>query len=633
MRRHAVIRVLPRTTARTPARLGLNLETQDHAERTNLWDWVADSGAACLREFHPEVDLRARPFTESDAADIADRSGFDRWRTGLLADPDARIPWDRYAFDRAVPWLGIPDRFLDRVAATGIPPLLSLGYAPKQFARPLVRDLGCEQVPDDAGIDWGAAASAYEYYLAEIWHFAVRHPVAARDFMMLNEPTNRWGWWWLPAEFDRVPAKGWWTALSWNDDLPEDLKALGPRFFALAAVQHAVLSRIARQAVDDVAHLLADRNLPGGLRLTGPTDVVWDQFWSRSSAHLDALDWHHYHQDPDTFRQGYAAVEAAAAAAGRETMISEFGRLSGGTPVGELLFDMPKSLEVADLLLTLCAMPAADGPVLRDATFYLLSYPSTHRNYKQLVYGAMDCVDWTGRDTPLWNRGPAWYPTFEEQQLRWPTPAYHLFRMAARMCAGGPHRVLATGWLNPTSAAPHDIPDGVRIVAVDQGSRLIAALLNRRERATPGLVVEPPRGGAACRLVRVTSKDDADRLTALLPGDGPVAFDLPAHALAQIVFADIPWHRATALRIEECGLTPGRSAALGLWQTTRLRAIATIDGRDHDATTWAVQWDSSEGNLVRVGQGGLVQRLREWPSPVTITARIPGGPEATLAVG
>jgi hypothetical protein len=633
MRRYTEIRLLPRVQARTPHRLGLNVELQENAAATNLWDWIADSQAACLREFHPEVELRCRPFTVADATGIADRAGFDAWRHRLLADPDARLPWDRYAFTRPVPWLGIPDEFLAKVAELGLPALLSLGYAPKQFARPLVIDVASTADPDDAGIDWGAAASAYEYYLAEIWHYAVRHPVQARHFMMLNEPCNRWGWWYLPEEFAAV-GSDWWTTLSWNDDLPAGQRALGERYFTLVAIQHAVLCRLARQALDDVTAVLAARGRQVQLRLSGPTDVIWEQFWSRSGRQLDACDWHHYHPDPATFRLGYRAVEAAAASLGKQTMISEFGRLSGGTPITEMLFGMPQSLEVADLLMEVLALADPHGPGLGDATFYLLSFPATHRNYKQLVYGSMDTLDWSGRDRPMWGRGEAWRPTGEEQQLRWPTPAYHIFRMLARACQGGPHAVLDAGWLNPTSAAPHDIPAGLRVQVVDQGARVVVNLLNRSAAACPGLRLDPAALGraCACRLVRAVTLEHADRLLELLPGDGAVTLDVPAQSLVQVVFDSVAWHRAGALRLEERTHGPGDSAALGLWQTTRLHAIATIDGVEIDASTWAVQWDSAQDQLVRAGQGGLIQRLRAVGEPVVITAAIPGVVSRTVTI-
>jgi hypothetical protein len=315
-------------------------------------------------------------------------------------------------------------------------------------------------------------------------------------------------------------------------------------------------------------------------------------------------------------------------------MISEFGRLSGGTPITELLFGMPQSLEVADLLMEVLGLADPHAPGLGDATFYLLSFPATHRNYKQLVYGSMDTLDWSGCDRPMWGRGEAWRPTGDEQQLRWPTPAYHIFRMLARACRGGPHAVLDAGWLNPTSAAPHDIPAGLRVQVIDQGGRVVVNMLNRSAVACPGVRLDPAAldRSFACRLVRAVTQAHADRLLELLPGDGVVTLDVPAQSLVQVVFDSVPWHRASALRLEERTYGPGGSSALGLWQTTRLHAIATIDGVEIDGSAWSVQWDSAQDQLVRAGQGGLIQRLRAVGEPVVITAAIPGVVSRTVTI-
>ncbi len=74
------------------------------------------------------------------------------------------------------------------------------------------------------------------------------------------------------------------------------------------------------------------------------------------------------------------------------------------------------------------------------ACAYLFHFPATHRNYKALVYGDMNLVDWSGRDDRLWGRGDEWHPTLEEMQLRHATPAYDIFPYAGPLRGRWPGR-------------------------------------------------------------------------------------------------------------------------------------------------------------------------------------------------
>ena len=93
-----------------------------------------------------------------------------------------------------------------------MPILGSLAHAPKDFPRPLVKEIGATVAPSNDGIDWGAAACAYEYYFAVIYHFAQQGSIA--DFLMINEPENRFGQWYVTDD----PAKLGWGELFCDDE-------------------------------------------------------------------------------------------------------------------------------------------------------------------------------------------------------------------------------------------------------------------------------------------------------------------------------------------------------------------------------------------------------------------------------
>ena len=195
------------------------------------------------------------------------------------------------------------------------------------------------------------------------------------------------------------------------------------------------------------------------LLLCGPTTVVWDALWRVAEPYVDIFDYHHYHPDPAAFSPMHQA--AAASAGDKPMMISEFNRLSGGVDIADSPFVMRNALDTALLMQEVLSMH--QGSQAMDAiTLYLLAFPSTHRNHKHLVYGDLNVADWTGRDTPLWDRGASWYPTAEELQLRHPTPAYHAFRMMSRHANGA---VVNHGMLNPSSSGPADSYFDLRILA------------------------------------------------------------------------------------------------------------------------------------------------------------------------
>jgi hypothetical protein len=87
--------------------------------------------------------------------------------------------------------MGVPDGFVAAYHRSRCEVLFSLGWLPRDFPRPILRKLDGEPVePADDEIDWGAAACAYEYYFAVIYHFA---EAGGTRFLMCNEPENRDG--------------------------------------------------------------------------------------------------------------------------------------------------------------------------------------------------------------------------------------------------------------------------------------------------------------------------------------------------------------------------------------------------------------------------------------------------------
>ncbi len=627
MRRYAQVSIQPGPIGITPSRLGVNVEIIDHADRVNLWDWLADSNASAVRVFHPEVSLRDASDAADRWADVSSRAEFDTWRNGMSADPDRSVPWERYRFNRTIPWLGVGDEIARRVSELGLEPLYSLGYGPALHPRPLVEPVDHIGPVEDEQITWSAAASAYEYYLAVIYRYAARF--GGRIFMMINEPENRRGEFHLPADLAELGGDLW-RRCFWDDDDPD---SPGARYVGVIATQYGVLARLARWALEDVRRLLADREQASALRLTGPTTVLWKPLWQTAGEYLDACDVHHYHSDPGTFGQVIAAAEWEAGRTGKAVALSEFGRRSGGINIDQMLFSLDRSLEVAELLMTVLSAQRPGGPAMDFATFYLLHFPSTHRNYKHLLYGDMNLLDWTGRDRPLWGR-QGWYPSAEEMQIRFATPAYYLFRQLARCDGGG--EVLAAGVCNPTSSGPEDAPHRLRVLAVSNDETVIVNLLNLDDEGLTGeLDVSRLSTPARWAVLRETSRmrcDEPVSMHALRDGRAPLT--LPARSLTQVILTPLELEHIDALRLVERTATPGSLAGLERWETTRLRALAEMDGRQVDVSELHVVWESSRPDVIRTGASGLIQRLRDDELGATVTARTLGGAaEASAELG
>jgi hypothetical protein len=606
-----VYRIDPRPVAKTPRFLGVNVEVMREAERSNLWDWLADSGAGMIRLPHPDTNLRNRdPAADALFLSIRTQPAFDAFRAGLLADPGNPAREKRYRFAEEVPWLGNLDAIMPKLKRIGVEPLFSIAYAPGWFERPLLA------APDDDGIDWGAAASAYEYTFACVWHFASHFGVTR--YMLLNEPSGDDG----------------------------TIRQVG------------VLARFSRLALEDVRGRLADAGTAQALTLSGPaTYLHGEAYWPRVAPHVDFYDVHLYEPDASVFSRKLSRALMCARPSGKRTMITEFNRVGGPMAPEESLFAIKPSLQVAGLLAAVLSSARSGDPGIEAALLYQFQFPATHRNFKSLVYGDMNWVDWSGRDRPLRARADTPAPPFEAQQLRFATPAYAMFRMAAR-CTPGAGRaedgydVLEWGEANLGVAAVRD-PVGhrnvyaaqeenayyanggggsrLRTLAVRAGNRLVALVANPEPVTVKsvGFDIAPLDATYAAAIVRETSALRHDEVIAQHPVvGGRIALDLPPHSLTQLIFVQEALSRIEDLTLEETTATPGDSAALGLLETTRLRARGRIGQTGFDLSDLNVIWRSSDPDAIRVGQNGLVQNIRDSETPVAITARTPGGTEA-----
>jgi hypothetical protein len=611
----------PRPVAQTPKYLGVNVEVMQHAQRANVWDWLADSGVGMVRVGHPDTNLR-KAISPAETAYFALRSRdeFEAFRARLLNDPERNTPWTQYRFSEEVPWLGTPDLIVEKLNAIKVKPILSMAYAPNYFARPLLTAWGEGYVPSDASIDWGAAASGYEYYFACIWRYATKYNVT--HYMMMNEP-------------------------------PGDEKTVR---------QVGVLARMARLALEDVRAKLPDAKTSAALCLSGPACYMnWEEYWPYVEPYVDFLDVHLYEPDPDLFARKLSRALTHARLSGRRTLLTEFNRVGGPMPPEESLFGMRPSLQVAGLLMAALQGVRPGDPGLEAALLYQFQFPATHRNFKSLVYGDMNLVDWTGQDQALRKGKEALPPSSEALQLRFATPAYHMLKMAARCVPGTrseqpSYEVFELGEANRGVGAVSDPINRrnvypslelnkyyahggggteLRTLAVRTEERLIVLVANPEPVTVKavGFDVGPLGGGYATAVVRETSLWRRDQAVAQLPvASGKVKLDIPPESLTQLIFVKEALAKIEELKVEESSDTPGDSRSLGLHETTRLRALGRVGKAWIDLTELNVVWSSSAPDGVRIYQGGLTQRVGGQSAEATVAAKTLGGVEMLFRV-
>jgi len=608
----------PVPVAKTPKYLGVCLEVAEDADRSNLWDWLADSGAKMARVIHPDNDLRSPAGKLENFKHITDKAGFEAHRANLLTDPEKNLPWSHYLFDQRIQWLGVPDDEVRKATECGVEPIVSMAYSPRYYPRSLLKTFKPTLKPADEAINWDAAASAYEYYFANIHRFATRS--GTTHFMMLNEPDDR------------------------------DVRIVQ---------QTGVLARMARLAMEDVRAKLSNPKVAKGLRLSAPAcHFAWEGYWPYVEPYCDTVDFHFYSPDPDMFKREHARLAIRARASGKKTAVTEFNRIGGPLQPDQALFSVKPSLQFAGLVMSILSANNPQDPGCEMALAYEFQFPATHRSGKSLAYGDMNRVDWTGQDKALNGLPAEAYPTFEQFQLRMATPAYHMYRMLARCTPGAgdidAYEVLGLGestkGLNevfdqvnkannyrPLNGEKYYALGGggpdLRTLAIRTADKLYITILNPGPAAVKrvGFNVELLGEKYATAVVRETShwnRDKAIRQASLKGSEFVV--DLPAESLTQIIFTKADLTQVTELKLEEKTFTPGTTNSLGLLETTRLRALGKLGDEWVDLSDLNVEWTSTEPALVTIYQGGLVQRLHASTKEITLTAKTLAGVAALV---
>jgi hypothetical protein len=608
----------PVPVAKTPKYLGVCLEVAEDADRSNLWDWLADSGAKMARVIHPDNDLRTPTGKLENFKQIADKAGFEAYRANILADPAKNLPWSHYLFDQRIQWLGVPDDEIRKATECGVEPIISMAYSPRYYPRSLLKTFKPSLKPADEAINWDAAASAYEYYFANIHRFATRS--GTTHFMMLNEPDDR------------------------------DVRIVQ---------QTGVLARMARLAMEDVRAKLTNPQVAKGLRLSAPAcHFAWESYWPYVEPYCDSVDFHFYSPDPDMFKREHSRLAIRARASGKKTAVTEFNRIGGPLQPDQALFSVKPSLQFAGLVMSILSANKPQDPGCEMALAYEFQFPATHRSGKSLAYGDMNRVDWTGQDKALNGLPAEAYPTFEQFQLRMATPAYHMYRMLARCTPGAgdidAYEVLGLGestkGLNevfdqvnkannyrPLNGEKYYALGGagpdLRTLAVRTADKLYITILNPGPAAVKrvGFNLELLNEKYATAVVRETSHWNRDKAISQVSLKGSeFVVDLPAESLSQIIFTKADLSQVTELKLEEKTFTPGTANSLGLLETTRLRALGKLGDEWVDLSDLNVEWTSTEPALVTIYQGGLVQRLHASTKEIALTAKTLGGVAAPV---
>lgn len=597
--------------AQTPKHLGVNVEIQYFHDESNIWDWLAFSGTQMAREIHPDKDMRFSVASDALLA-IRTQDEFETYRQNLLADPDNAAPWQNYRFDRNVPWVGEPDGVIRKVVESGVSPLISMAYTPIFFPRPLITEWK-EGEMTDAQIDWGAAASAYEYYFLHIWRFASREGVT--HYCMLNEPFGK----------------------------PEYLYQIG------------LLARFARLAMEDVRTLLNDKETAKALWLSGPAcHHGWEEIYKLCEPHLDSADFHFYDAAPELFRRKLMRGAIRTHHSNRKFAMSEFNRIGMRMQPDESTHGLLPALELAHMLRSVLTTTPVDHKGFEFALLYQFQAPATHRNFKSLVYGDMNYIDWSIRDRGLRYRSEEWKPDLEALQLRFPTPSFFVFKMFSRCTPGTgknmeSYEVLGLGESvrgftpardqlhtqniskihNPEKFyANNGVGPDVHTAVVRTQDQLIFLILNAgpTEAKGMGFNLELLENMYAWAVVREFSLERQDMPLRQFPiqGNG-FTIDAPPESLTQVILTPLNLGAVEELRNQEHTTTPGRITALKQFQTTQLRVLGRIGSQWHDLTNLNVHFESSCEDVLTVYQGGLIQRVRPTNKETVVLARTLNG--------
>lgn len=587
--------------AKTPRYLGLNVEVMSHAANNNIWDWLEDSNAGIVRLPHPATILRdVNTQVNTCYSWIKSKNDFEVFRNRINENPEKEIEWSNYLFSTEVPWFGSMDIILDKLKKSHLKSIVAMCYEPSLYPEPLLKaDTQIVPVPDDR-INWDAAASAYEYYFACIYRCG---KLDSQYFMMRNEP----------SAVDTL--------------LMHDFN---------------VLARMARLAMDDVKekHLRNKR-----MQLLGPAVyMAYEEYLHYTKDYIDILDFHDYETSGQIMRNKIRRALMQAREKKLKLSLTEFGRIGGSTDIEESLFGIQPSLQVADLIMNTLSVSGSNDPLFEMALFYQFQFPATHRNYKSLIYGDMNLVDWSGMDDALRGRMDGKTPTLEQLQLRFPTPAYFIFKMLSRCTPGNAEsapayypvyelmeanrgvtatkekRTKRNVWPNlgvEKYYANEGFPYDLKSLVVDTGDRLYINLLNQEPVALKNMRI-------ALSAFPEKYMTAVIRETSLIKKDEPVSqqkiensivkLDIPAESFLQIILVKEDLYAISELVMDEHTNTPGSLKTLKMYETVILKTKGRIGNRWIDLSDLNVKYTTDKKNGMTIYSTGLIQRTKESES-------------------
>lgn len=609
----------PRPVGKTNTYLGVVPEAMMYTDSTNVFDWLADSGVGMVRVAHPDASFRNRiDFEHSVYAKVNSPEDFDQFRKRIMNNPEKNICWEDYRFNTPMAWIGSLDVTMDKLQQNNIQGFLSMAYSPhpSYCPRSILKRFDGGPVPVDSLIDWSSAASAYEYYFACIYRYASRNGMT--HYMMLNEPSSQ----------------------------QENMQQIG------------VLARMARIAMEDVKKILKDKRVASALRLSSPAFFAnWVSFLPYIAPYVDFFDTHLYDPEGSMAARKIQRILTSARLSDKQVVITEYNRISGSMSIEESFFGIQASLQLADLVMSIQSSSKIEDPTIASSLLYQFHFPATHRNFKSLVYGDMNCVDWSNQDAVVWNKlAPT--PSFEELQLRYATPAYYMFKMLARSAPGGKSdkESYEVYQLQEALVGPAHVYNPVlkrniyrtlerdkfyayeggtrgnemKTLTVKVEDRLHMYILNfEPSDVYRNIYIGALPNNYRTAVVRETSLSKQDMpVRQLAVKDHTIGLTLTGESLTEIIFTEEDLSQISELRIEERSGTTGSLNDLDLYQTARLKALGKYGDRWIDLTDLNTVWSTSRDSGLRIHQGGLLQRMQRSTRDETVTVETLSGIKA-----
>jgi hypothetical protein len=609
----------PRPLGKTNTYIGVVPEVLMYADSSNVIDWLADCGVGMVRVAHPDVSFRNElNFETSVYAKVGSYDDFQKFCKNMLKDPEKNIRWEDYRFNIAMPWVGNLDVTMDKLQKNNIQGLLSIAYSPNPVycSESILKRFDGGVIPPDSLINWGSAASAYEYFFASIYRYASRNNMT--NYMMLNEPSS---------ELQNVQQIG-------------------------------VIARMARLALDDVKKALKNKQMAAALKLSAPACFAnWETFLPYVAPYVDYIDTHLYDPEGSMAERKIQRILTSARLLNKKVVITEYNRVSGSMSINESLFSMNASLQLADLVMSIQSSSKTNDPTIMCSLLYQFHFPATHRNFKSLVYGDMNGVDWSMRDTYSWSRSASG-PSFDQLQLRFATPAYSMFKMLARSAPGGKSNdeCYEVYQLQEALVGPAHVHDpslkrniyrslerdkfyafegahrgnNLKTLTVKVGNRLHIYILNNEPSSvTRSIYIGAMKNNYKTAVIRETSLAKRDMaIEQKTIESNSISTTLTGESLTEIILTEEDLSKVSELKIEECKVTTSSLSNLKLLETTRLKALGKYEGKWMDLTDLNVVWSTEANSGLQVYQGGLLQRMVNSSKIEIISAQTLSGKSA-----